>query len=538
MSTTNQTKEDSSITKHLPLLVVLMLGLFLTILNQTLLNVAIPHLTTEFGVTTSTVQWLLTGYMLVNGALIPLGPYLIERFGIRRLFLFGMACFTVGSIVCGAAPGFSIMLVGRLVQAVGGGVLAPLVATIIVMIFPPHMRGKGMGIFGLAMMFAPAIGPTLSGWVIEHSSWRILFNGMVPLGIIVMVIAFIQLKDMVRPKHVKVDMPSVVTSLLGMGLLLYGFSESGNDGWTDPIVLSTIIGGIVLLTIFTVRQLSLEKPLLDMHVFKYSIFSLSNIISITITISMYAGMFLLPIYLQTIRGFSAFDSGLLLLPGALVMLIMSPISGILFDKVGPRPLAIIGLLITTVITFEFTRLTLDTSFNSIVVLYMIRSFGVSLLMMPIMTAGLNQLPTRLNSHGTSMTNTLRQVSGSIGISLMTTIFTNRTKFHGVQLSSSMNTSDPFFMNNFQEFTQKIASTLHMSPNEANQEALTILGGNIQMQSMVNGVNDAFFWASIITLVGLVLSVFLRDVRKDPTMEGEPEGQNQQEVRMLPAPKNI
>jgi len=538
MTASIENPSDGSIKKHIPLLIVLMLGLFLAILNQTLLNVAIPHLITEFGVTANTAQWLLTGYMLVNGALIPLSAFLIERFGVRRLFLFAMFCFTVGSLICGIAPTFSIMLTGRLIQAIGGGVLSPLVMTIIVFIFPPHMRGKGMGIFGLAMMFAPAIGPTLSGWVIQNYDWHILFNGMVPLGAIVLIIAFFQLKDIQPPKDVKVHMPSVVTSLAGMGLLLYGFSEAGNDGWTDSVVLSTIIGGAVLLIIFVLQQIKSEKPLLDMRVFKYNIFSLSNIISIAITISMYAGMFLLPIYLQNIRGYSAFDSGLLLLPGALVMLVMSPISGTLFDKVGPRPLAIVGMLITSISTFEFTKLTMDTPFTHILAIYIIRSFGMSLLMMPIMTAGLNQLPQRLSSHGTSMSNTLRQVSGSIGISLMTTIFTNRTTYHVNEISSSMNTSDPFFMNSFHLFVQKVAATLHLSQDEAQQQALTILSGKMTQQGTIQGINDAFYWATAISVIGLILSFFLRDVRKDKVVEEKKSEAQEEDIRMLPAPKSI
>ncbi|WDL88096.1 DHA2 family efflux MFS transporter permease subunit [Priestia aryabhattai] len=538
MTASIENPSDGSIKKHIPLLIVLMLGLFLAILNQTLLNVAIPHLITEFGVTANTAQWLLTGYMLVNGALIPLSAFLIERFGVRRLFLFAMVCFTVGSLICGIAPTFSIMLTGRLIQAIGGGVLSPLVMTIIVFIFPPHMRGKGMGIFGLAMMFAPAIGPTLSGWVIQNYDWHILFNGMVPLGAIVLIIAFFQLKDIQPPKDVKVHMPSVVTSLAGMGLLLYGFSEAGNDGWTDSVVLSTIIGGAVLLIIFVLQQIKSEKPLLDMRVFKYNIFSLSNIISIAITISMYAGMFLLPIYLQNIRGYSAFDSGLLLLPGALVMLVMSPISGTLFDKVGPRPLAIVGMLITSISTFEFTKLTMDTPFNHILAIYIIRSFGMSLLMMPIMTAGLNQLPQRLSSHGTSMSNTLRQVSGSIGISLMTTIFTNRTTYHVNEISSSMNTSDPFFMDSFHLFVQKVAATLHLSQDQAQQQALTILSGKMTQQGTIQGINDAFYWATAISVIGLILSFFLRDVRKDKVVEEKKSEAQEEDIRMLPAPKSI
>jgi EmrB/QacA subfamily drug resistance transporter len=388
-------------------------------------------------------------------------------------------------------------------------------------------------------MFAPAIGPTLSGWVIQNYDWHILFTGMVPLGAIVLIIAAFKLKDIKPPQNVKVDLISVFTSLAGMALLLYGFSEAGNDGWTDSVVLSTMIGGIVLLIIFVVQQLRLKSPLLDVRVFKYSIFSLSNIISIAITISMYAGMFLLPIYLQNIRGYSAFDSGLLILPGALVMLVMSPISGTLFDKLGPRPLGIVGMLITVVTTFEFTKLTLETPFSHIVIIYMIRAFGMSLLMMPIMTAGLNQLPAKLSSHGTSMANTLRQVSGSIGISLMTTIFTNRTTYHVNEMSSSMNTSDPFFMNNFQVFVQKIAQTLHLSQTEAQKQALTTLAGKVQAQATVQGINDAFYWTVIIAIIGLILSFFLRDVRKDAVVEvEETEKETTDDIRMLPAPKDM
>jgi EmrB/QacA subfamily drug resistance transporter len=253
---------------------------------------------------------------------------------------------------------------------------------------------------------------------------------------------------------------------------------------------------------------------------------------------MYAGMFLLPIYLQNIRGYSAFDSGLLLLPGALVMLVMSPISGTLFDKVGPRPLAIVGMLITSISTFEFTKLTMDTPFNHILGIYIIRSFGMSLLMMPIMTAGLNQLPQRLSSHGTSMSNTLRQVSGSIGISLMTTIFTNRTTYHVNEISSSMNTSDPFFMNSFHLFVQKVAATLHLSQDQAQQQALTILSGKMTQQGTIQGINDAFYWATAISVIGLILSFFLRDVRKDKVVEEKKSEAQQEDIRMLPAPKSI
>ncbi|QHM12416.1 Multidrug export protein EmrB [Bacillus subtilis] len=237
------TGKEKNAKNPMSLLIVLMAGLFLAILNQTLLNVAMPHLMTEFGVSATTIQWLTTGYMLVNGVLIPLSAFLITRFGQRSLFLVAMFCFTLGTLVCGIAPNFSTMLIGRLIQAVGGGILQPLVMTTILLIFPPESRGKGMGIFGLAMMFAPAVGPTLSGWIIEHYTWRIMFYGLVPIGAIVIIVAFFIFKNMVEPQKIKLDTLGAILSIVGFASLLYGVSEAGSDGWTDPIVLSTVIIG-------------------------------------------------------------------------------------------------------------------------------------------------------------------------------------------------------------------------------------------------------------------------------------------------------
>jgi EmrB/QacA subfamily drug resistance transporter len=525
---------DQGVRQHLPLLGILMLGLFIVILNQTLLSVAMPRMMTDFNVEATTIQWLSTGFMLVNGALIPLSAFLIERFGTRILFLLAMILFTIGALICAIAPNFSITLIGRLIQAAGGGILQPLVMTIIMFIFPPHMRGRGMGIFGLAMMFAPAIGPTLSGWVIEHYNWRVLFYGMVPLGAIVLIIAFFTLRNVIEPKLVRLDVFGAFLSLLGVASLLYGVSEAGSRTWSDPLVISMVIIGIIAIVAFVIQQLKSEKPLLDFRVFKYDMFSLSNVISAIITVSMFTGLFLLPIYLQNLRGFTPLESGLLMLPGALIMAAMSPISGVLFDKVGPRPLAIVGLIVTIVTTYEFTRLTPETSYSTLLGIYMFRSFGMSLLMMPIMTAGMNQLPRHLNSHGTAMTNTIRQVTGAIGTSLVTSIYTNRTTFHSTTLGNEMSTSDPIFAQTFQSLVQSIMASMHQTAEQAQQTAASLIRGQILLQSNVLGINDAFLWATGFTVVGLILSLFLRDVRKDKKRE---EAKRREDMKLLPSPVN-
>lgn len=516
--------ENDKLSQHIPLLAVLMLGMFLSVLNQTLLNVAIPQLINEFNITPSTAEWLMTGYMLVNGILIPLSPFLIERLGTRKLFIGSMTIFTIGSLVCGVAPLFSVLLLGRLIQAVAAGVIMPLVMTIILHVFPPEVRGKGMGIFGLGIMFAPAIGPTLSGWIMEHYSWRLLFDGIVLLGALVTIFAYFTLKNIQQEHKTKLDIWGALLSTIGFGTLLYGFNKAGSDGWTNPVVLTMLMTGTLFIGIFVWQQLRSSKPLLNFRVFQYDMFLMTTLINMVVTVAMYSGMFLLPIYLQNLRGFTPLDAGILMLPGAIIMGIMSPISGALFDKIGPRWLAVTGMLITVITTWQFAHLTFETSYRTILWLYMVRSFGMALLMMPITTAGLNQLPAKMNAHGTAMSNTMRQIAGSMGISLFTSIFTMRTDFHFGKLAEQMDTTDPIFAQVFQSFTGTIASIMGISSEQAQQQAITFLYGQAQSQAAVSGISDAFYLATFVAIIGLILSFFIRDVRKDkqPHPKQEPQ----------------
>lgn len=528
-------EENQGIRSQMPLIIVIMLGMFLAILNQTLLNVAIPHLINEFQVDASTAQWLMTGYLLVNGILVPLSAYLIERFGTRNLFIWSMIFFTIGSLLCGLAPSYSILLIGRLIQAIGAGIMMPLIMTIILYIFPPEQRGKGMGIFGLGMVFAPAIGPTLSGWVIEHYSWRWLFNGIVPLAVLVLILASMLLKDVKERSRPKFSILGALYSTIGFGSFLYGLSEAGTKSWSDPVVQATTFIGILFILIFVYHEMHSENPMLNFSVFRKDMFTLSTIINIVVTIAMYSGMYLVPIYLQNLRGFSALESGLLMLPGAIIMGVMSPVSGILFDKFGPRILAIVGLTITAITTWEFTTLTLETTYTKILFIYMARMFGMSLLMMPIMTAGMNQLSKEETSHGTAMSNTMRQIAGSFGISLFTTIFTMRTDQHVARLQEQTNTMDPLFQQMFHSLSNGIASMSHILPDQAQQMATIYLSQRIGQLGAVSGINDAFVWATIITVVAIVLSFFLRDVRRDMPKNTAEE---KQPTKRLPEPRKV
>lgn len=490
------TADNHTVTKKWPIVMALLIGAFISILNQTLMNVALPRMTDDLGVTYTTIQWLSTGFMLVNGVLIPISAFLMAKFSTRQLFISAMTLFSIGTLICALGTSFPVVLIGRLVQASGAGILMPLMTVIFLTIFPIEKRGQAMGMMGIAMIFAPAVGPTLSGYVIENHPWNTLFWIILPFAVISIILGIVFMKNVTETSQPKLDIWSVILSTIGFGGLLYSFSQAGSsaDGWQSTEVIVSLVAGLIALVWFVVRQIMSSKPILEFRVFRYGMFSLTTLINVIITMALYAAMILLPIYLQNLRGFSPLESGLLLMPGAILMGIMSPVTGIIFDKIGARWLAVIGLIITTVTTWQFSQLTLDTSYTHLIIVYTIRMFGMSMLMMPIQTAGLNQLPASLNAHGTAMSNTLRTIAGAMGTALLLTVMTTDTKG---QLSSliqqaGINPQDPASAGQIAEMTRT---------------------------ATLQGIDHAFVIATVITVVALLLSFFIRKVNVNRQEQG-------------------
>lgn len=288
-------------------------------------------------------------------------------------------------------------------------------------------RGSAMGMAGIVIGLAPALGPTLSGWIIDHYTWRDLFGMVIPIVILVLVLATFLMKSVIQLSNPSIDILSALLSTIGFGSLLYGFSSVGNDGWGSVKVIGFLVVGVIVIGLFVWRQLHLEHPFLELRVFKSPIFTIAAILSGVVNMAMVGAEMVLPLYIQNIRGESAFHSGLMLLPGALVMGLMMPITGSIFDKYGAKRLAISGMLILTAATLPFAFLTSETPIAMIVILYAMRMFGISMVMMPVTTSGMNALPMNLISHGTAVNNTFRQVASSIGTAILISVLTNVTK---------------------------------------------------------------------------------------------------------------
>ncbi|MCI1489328.1 MAG: multidrug efflux MFS transporter [Limosilactobacillus mucosae] len=405
---------------------VMLIGSFCTVLNQTILATAFPTLMKAFDISTATVQWLTTGFMMVNGIMIPVSAYLSNKFNSKWLYISAMTIFELGTITAFAAPNFGTLLCGRLIQATGVGITMPLMQNIMLTIFPPEKRGAAMGINGLVIALAPALGPSLSGWVVDNYSWRVLFGMIIPIVAIVIFASFFLMQNVIKTTDPTLDWLSLLISTVGFGSVLYGFSSVGDKGWTDAIVWGTILIGVILIAILVWRQNRLEHPFLNFKVFKTPEFALATLLSSVVMIAMVGVELVLPLYLQIVHGMSAFHSGLTLLFGAIMMGVMSPITGHLFDRYGARRLAMTGMFILTIGTLPFAFLTRETPILDVVFLYAVRMFGISMVMMPVTTSGMNALPFSMISHGTAVNNTIRQVASSMGSAILISVLTNVT----------------------------------------------------------------------------------------------------------------
>ena len=335
---------ELSKTKRNLIVSVMLISAFVAILNQTLLNTALPHIMRELNINENTSQWLITGFMLVNGVMIPLTAYLMDKVKTRPLYLGAMGTFLIGSIVAAIAPNFGVLMFARVIQAVGAGILMPLMQFTLFTLFSKEHRGFAMGLAGLVIQFAPAIGPTFTGLIIDNASWRVPFIVIVGIALVTFIFGFVSISSYNTTKETKLDKKSVIYSTLGFGLMLYAFSSAGNLGFSNPIVLCSLLISLIIIGIFVKRQITISNPLLNLKIFNNKIFCFSTITSMIIMLSMVGPALLIPLYVQNALGLSALLSGLVIMPGAIINGIMSVFTGKFYDKYGPRPLIFTGFI--------------------------------------------------------------------------------------------------------------------------------------------------------------------------------------------------
>ncbi|CAM3931628.1 DHA2 family efflux MFS transporter permease subunit [Paenibacillus alkaliterrae] len=430
------TGDPMSIRNILAPLIAIIVGMFMVILDGTAMNVAMPGLMADFKSSMTLVQWTITGYALAQAAVIPLAGWMSDRFGAKQVFLFSIIMFTIGSGLCALASTAEQLIAFRVIQGLGGGMVAPIAMAFTFRLSPPGKQGAVMGMIGIPMLLAPALGPVVAGWLIDYVSWHWIFIINLPIGVVAVIVGLRTLPNIERKRVPALDFLGMLFAPLAFAMLAYGVSSAGGgeggggNGWTSPEALTGMIVGGAALIIFIIVELSRKEPLLELRVFKSSNFTRGIILQWIVQIALFGTLFLVPIFLQIAKGYSAFNTGLILLPQALAAGIFMPIGGKLFDRFGARPVVITGLAIVTLAGFMLSQISADTTLLTLMIPLAMLGAGMGLSMMPLNTHIMQSAPRELVSRVTSLTAAAQQVMTSFAIAGLSTILASRMEHYG------------------------------------------------------------------------------------------------------------
>ncbi|TQK20601.1 DHA2 family lincomycin resistance protein-like MFS transporter [Microbacterium sp. SLBN-154] len=452
-----------------PVIALLLISAFVVVLNETAMGVSIPRIMSDFGVSATSAQWLTTAFMLTMAVVIPTTGVLLRRLPLRRNFLTAMGVFTFGTLVAATAPTFDVLLVARVVQALGTAIMLPLLFTTVMQLVAPERRGRTMGLVTIVTAAAPALGPTFSGILVSASGWRSVFVAVLPVAAIALIAGAIWLRTVTPTAPARFDLGSLVLSAVGFSGLIYGLASIGERAGGEegmPVWIPLTVGTLALAGLVW-RQFALrdtDRVLLDPRVFTSLPFTLSTAAIVVVSIALFGSLILLPLFIQGVLGEPAYVAGLMLLPGGILSGVLAPFVGMAYDRVGPRILIVPGAVIVTAAMAAFSTLAADTPVWAVIAMHVLLSIGTALMVTPLMTTALGSVTPGLYSHASAIVNTLQQVSGAAGTALFITLFS-------VTVSSA--TSDD------------------------------------RLAALAGGVATAFGFGAAISLVGVFLTVFLR-----------------------------
>ncbi|HEY4008146.1 MAG TPA: DHA2 family efflux MFS transporter permease subunit [Pseudonocardia sp.] len=478
----------------LPVL-ILVVGMFMSVLDVTIVNVAVPSIQKDFGGSLDDVLWIATGYTLTLGVVVPLSGWLGDRFGLSTIYVTALVGFAVGSAACGLAWNLDVLIFFRVLQAIPGGLLPVAAMSLLYRLVPKQKIGAAMGIFGLGIIFAPAVGPVLGGYLVQYVDWRLVFYLNVPVGLLGALVARVRLPEVARTYAHKFDLAGFVTVACGLSSILLAAEEGESWGWTGYRILMLVVGGLLCLALFVVIELEVEHPLLDLRVFQVRQFTNSIILLVVMQVNLFATVFFVPVFLQQGQGKEAFDAGVLILPQAIVTAVLMPIVGRLYDKIGPRWLSTIGMAICAYGTYLMYGITPDMTRGAIITWTCIRAVGVGLAMMPMMTAGLDAVAPEQHNQASALNNVARQVFGALGLAALSAmasrqeaqLFADRAALR----TSAAGPSHP------DPHTARGFASIYQQYQHLNLEVLGTSYGNV------------FLLTAVVTAASVFLATFLR-----------------------------
>jgi DHA2 family multidrug resistance protein len=490
---------------------VVIFGLFMTILDGTIVNIAIPRLQNAFGANLTSVQWVLTAYTLVQGVATPLTAFLAQRLGQKRLYILALIGFTLGSALCGLAFNLPMLIFFRVIQAATGAFLSPLAITLLYSEFPPEQRGVALGALGIPILLAPAFGPTLGGYIVTFLGWQLIFYINLPIGILGVILGIIFLRESHIEARIRFDISGFIFSALGLASLLYGLSDASTDGWGSTKVLGFLIFGALMLIVFIFVELRIAarggQPLLDLRVFGTFSFTTANIASIFVTFALYGGLFIVPIYLQDLRGLSAFQAGLLLLPQAFASMVSSVVAGRLVDRIGVRWVIIPGLVVLAFALYLFTFINVNTPYSTIQFWLIVRSFALGFCFQPLSVAAFSEIKNIRLPQATAVNTTIRFVVSSLAVAVIATLVQTQTAIHYGHLAEQVTNISPTA--GLVRELQGYFITQGASVSTAYATALQVISGLLQQRATALAMQDAFWLSLGLTILSIIAAFFVR-----------------------------
>lgn len=487
---------------------VVILGVFMSNLNTSVVNLSTSKMMQTFGVSLDQIQWVVSAYTLTLGVTIPSTGYLSERFGFKKVFIIALMLFTTGSLMCGISWNLMSIVASRVIQGLGGAFIISLGMTILMTTFDKSEMGMAVSIMGICVMAAPALGPTLGGYIIENFSWRFVFFINIPVGIVSIIMAKLILQESEHRLSKKFDLLGLLTSTTGMVCILYVLGKSDID-WNDIRNVMIMITGCYSLLIFIVNEILIAEPMLNLRLLKNYTFCMSNIIMNVALLALYGGVFLMPVFLQQIKGLSPMQTGLILFPEAIATAVAMVLYGKFGNKLDTRIFAIFALILIGLNSYNMSKITLETSNTAITLLLMIRGLGVGFLMAPVQTIGFSGLPKAAMSNASALLNTVKQVGTSVGITIITSIMQHRNIINYSDLAQQVNYFNPNSLKLF-KMLQGLLLQNGMSSTDAQTGAVSIIFGNIAKQAQLQALNDTMLVISIITCIIIFPTFLLRE----------------------------
>ncbi len=487
---------------------VVMVGTCMATLDSSIVNVSIPKIMADFGSQLQDIEWVVTGYMLAFAALMPMTSWLRDHVGHKRLYLWALVLFTGGSLACALAWNLPSLIAARVLQALGGGAITPTGMAMITEVFPPRTRGKAIGYWGMGVIAGPAVGPTLGGYLTNAFGWRSIFTVNLPIGILGVLLAGILLKPDVPHESQRRPFDAWGFAFLTLFLVsfLLGLSKGEDKGWGSTFLLSCWgLAGLGLVGFLLVELQVKGDGIMDLGLLKHPVFAASMVMNFVRSVALFGGTFLVPLFLQNLAGYDELQCGLIMLPASLLVAAVMPVSGRLGDKVGPFLPSFIGLVLCAYSLYLYFDVDVTTPLWDIIYPQMIRSVGMGLLMAPVIAAAMNSVPARKTGMAAAMLNVNMQVSGSVGIALLTTVLSHRTTFHAAAYAAALKAGDPAFADSLGRVAAS-ARGLGLNHADSLRVAGAVLGRHLGQRAAVAGFDDAFLVAAVLVAVGVVAAL--------------------------------